>query len=251
MRRFARFYGANPLHLLTMMFCFALWLYVIVVAGPKTFINTAVWWQSIAVWFVGAAVLHDLLLFPLYALADLSLRTGLRAMRGLPIPLRARVPIVNYVRLPVLGTSLTFVMFFPGIIKQGTFFYHNATGLTQDPFLRRWLLLVAAMFATSALAYAVRLALRARRRPGATSRVVSPDGPGPSTAPAQVSATTRRGVWPRRALGRSASPEETVNRCISVVLDRSVAEVSEDGGLVEHGPGDLLGGTGVEDPAAT
>ena len=60
MRRFARFYGAHPLHLLTMMCCFALWLSVIVVAGPQTFINTHVWWQSIAVWFVGAAVLHDM-----------------------------------------------------------------------------------------------------------------------------------------------------------------------------------------------
>ena len=167
MRRFARFYGAHPLHLLTMMCCFALWLAVIVVAGPQTFINTQVWWQSIAVWFVGAAVLHDMLLFPLYALADLSLRTGLRAMRGVSIPKRTVVPIVNYVRLPVLGSGLTFLMFFPGIIKQGAFFYHNATGMTQDPFLHRWLLLVAAMFGTSAMAYALRLALHARRTPAA------------------------------------------------------------------------------------
>ena len=108
-----------------------------------------------------------MLLFPLYALADLSLRTGLRAMRGVSIPKRTVVPIVNYVRLPVLGSGLTFLMFFPGIIKQGAFFYHNATGMTQDPFLHRWLLLVAAMFGTSAMAYALRLALHARRTPAA------------------------------------------------------------------------------------
>jgi hypothetical protein len=170
MRRFARFYGANPLHLLTMMFCFALCLYVIVVAGPETLINTKVWWQSIAVWFFGGAVLHDLLLFPLYALADLSLRTGLRAMRHLPVTAATAVPIVNYVRLPVLGAGLTFLMFFPGLVKQGAFTFHNATGLTQDPFLQRWLLLVAAMFGTSALAYALRLAYRARRHRGASHR---------------------------------------------------------------------------------
>lgn len=162
MRRFARFYGANPLHLLTMMSCFALCLYVIVVAQPDTFVNTQVWWQSIAVWFIGAAILHDLLLFPLYALADLSLRSGLRAMSHLPVPAAAEVPMVNYVRVPVLGTGLTFLMFFPGLIKQGASTYHNATGLTQDPFLQRWLLLVAVMFATSALAYALRLARHTR-----------------------------------------------------------------------------------------
>ena len=185
MRRFARFYGAHPLHLLTMMCCFALWLSVIVVAGPQTFINTHVWWQSIAVWFVGAAVSHDMLLFPLYALADLSLRTGLRAMRGLPIPRRTAVPIVNYVRLPVLGTGLTFLMFFPGIIKQGAFFYHNATGMTQDPFLHRWLLLVAAMFGTSALAYALRLALHARR----TRTAHAHDQPSASPTTAETAST--------------------------------------------------------------
>jgi len=165
MRRLAKFYGANPLHLLTMMSCITLFLYVIAVAGAETFINTKVWWQSIIVWFVGAAVLHDLLLFPLYTLADLSLRSGLRAMGHLPAPAGAAVPVVNYVRLPVLGTGLTFLLFLPGLIKQGASTYHNATGLTQDPFLQRWLLLVAVMFGTSALAYAIRLAWHARRRP--------------------------------------------------------------------------------------
>lgn len=188
MRRFARFYGANPLHLLTMMLCIALCLYVIVVAGPNTFINTKVWWQSIAVWFIGGAILHDLLLFPLYALADLSLRTGLRAMSHFPVPAVAAVPMVNYVRLPVLGTGLTFLMFFPGLIKQGASTYHNATGLTQDPFLHRWLLLVAAMFATSALAYAIRLGCHARRHRRAPNRPAG--AAAPSTAPTPTPSAT-------------------------------------------------------------
>jgi hypothetical protein len=164
MDRVKRLYGGGPLHLLCMMFCFALWLYVIVVAGPATLVNPQVWWQSIAVWFIAGAILHDLLLFPLYALADLSLRSGLRAMQGLPIRTPAAVPIVNYVRVPVLGTGLSFLLFFPGLIRQGEVFYHNATGLTQDPFLHRWLLLVATMFGTSAAAYAVRLSWHSGRR---------------------------------------------------------------------------------------
>ena len=164
MRRFARIYGANPLHLLAMVACFALWGSVILVAGPKTFINTEVWWQSILLWFIGGAILHDLVLFPLYAVADWSLRTGLSAARGLPTATVTSVPVINYVRLPVLGTGLTFLLFLPGIIEQGAFFYVNATGLTQEPFFGRWLLLVGAMFGTSAVAYVLRVAWRAKSR---------------------------------------------------------------------------------------
>ena len=170
MQRFARIYGANPLHLLAMVACFALWGSVILVAGPMTFINTEVWWQSIAVWFIGGAVLHDLVLFPLYALADWSLRTGLRASMGSSLVRITDVPAINYVRLPVLGAGLTFLMFFPGIIEQGAAFYVSATGLTQDPFLRRWLLLVGAMFGTSAAAYVLRVAFQARKPPTAAGK---------------------------------------------------------------------------------
>lgn len=164
MQRFARIYGAHPLHLLAMVACFALWGSVILVAGPQTFFITEVWWQSIAVWFVGGAILHDLVLFPLYAVADWSLRTGLRASTGSTLVRITDVPAINYVRLPVLGTGLTFLMFFPGIIEQGANFYVNATGLTQEPFLSRWLLLVGAMFGTSAMAYVLRVAWHARKR---------------------------------------------------------------------------------------
>jgi hypothetical protein len=169
--RFARIYGARPLHLLAMVACFALWGSVILVAGPTTFLNTDVWWQSIAVWFIGGAVLHDLVLFPLYAVADWSLRTGLRASKGLSLDRITDVPAINYVRLPVLGTGLTFLMFFPGIIEQGAVFYVNATGLTQEPFLGRWLLLVGAMFGTSAMAYALRAAWQARKSSRTSGRI--------------------------------------------------------------------------------
>jgi hypothetical protein len=55
----------------------------------------------------------------------------------------------------------------PGIIEQGGATYQAATGQTQQPFLGRWLLLTAAMFALSALVYVARL-VAARRQ--ATSR---------------------------------------------------------------------------------
>ena len=114
MRAFARFYGAHPLHLLTMGFAFALVGYVVHVAGIQTFWNRDVWWQSIGVWFVGAVLVHDLLLFPLYALADRSLKTGLIAVRGRVPQLQASISPLNYIRVPALGTALTFALFFLG-----------------------------------------------------------------------------------------------------------------------------------------
>jgi hypothetical protein len=100
------------------------------------------------VWFLGAAVLHDGLLAPLYSGADRALLTLLP---------RARIPVINYVRVPALGAGLTFLLYLPGIIGQGGGTHMAATGLDQGPYLGRWLLLVAAMAAVSAAVYGVRV----------------------------------------------------------------------------------------------
>ncbi len=63
-----RWYGASPLHLLALLAAFALAGYAVravIMAGQ---------WTGFAVWFAVAIIGHDLLLFPLYSLADLSLR---------------------------------------------------------------------------------------------------------------------------------------------------------------------------------
>jgi hypothetical protein len=162
--RFKRLYGGHPLHLLTLLASFALVGYVISVLGTKQLWNSRVWWQSILVWFIAAIVLHDIVLFPLYALADRSLGAGWRAVTGRLPDRRPRVPPINYVRIPAMASGLLFFMFLPGIIEQGKITYHNATGLTQAPFLDRWLLITAALFGASAVAYGIRLLL-VRRRP--------------------------------------------------------------------------------------
>ena len=118
-RRVKGHYGAHPLHLLTLLACFAFVGYVISVMGPKQLWNSRVWWQSILVWFLGAIVLNDLVLFPFYALADRSLHAGWRAVTGHLPDRKPRVPIINYLRIPALGSGLLFAMFFPGIIEQG------------------------------------------------------------------------------------------------------------------------------------
>jgi hypothetical protein len=66
--------------------------------------------------------------------------------------------------MPTLATGLTFVLFLPGIIQQGAYTYTAATGLTQEPFLARWLLLVAGFYLASAISYVVRSVIT-RTRP--------------------------------------------------------------------------------------
>ncbi len=146
----ARAYGANPLHLLALLASFAVAGYAAAhLVHQSAFVR-------ILGWVLAAVIGHDLILFPLYALADRSLRAGLGALwprRGA----LARVPPLNYVRVPALGAGLLLLVFLPGIIRQGRSTYEAATGQTQQPFLDRWLLLTGAMFALSALVYAVRL----------------------------------------------------------------------------------------------
>lgn len=167
--RFAAFYGSNPLHLLGTITAWALAGYAVILLGPQALWNTTVWWQSIGVWFMAAIIAHDLVLFPLYALADRSLTAALSAIWGRRKRCATSAPQVlplNYLRVPTLAAGLSLVMFFPGIIRQGAASYAAATGQNQQPFLGRWLLLVAAVYGLSALTYAARLAVRGRSRAG-------------------------------------------------------------------------------------
>jgi hypothetical protein len=105
-------------------------------------------WFRMAVWFLAAVAVHDGMLLPLYSGADRAL---------VALAPRTRVPVVNHVRVPALGAGLTLLLFLPGIIRQGDGVVVGATGLDQAPFLGRWLLIVAVLFATSALVYGVRV----------------------------------------------------------------------------------------------
>jgi hypothetical protein len=143
-----RRYGAGPGHLAAVLLSFAVaGLAVAIVAGDPL-------WPWMLVWFAAAVVGHDLVLSPLAAGADRALRAGLTRLP------RLRVPAVNHVRVPALGAGLTFLLFLPGIVRQGEPVVRGQTGLDQAPFLGRWLLIVAAMAATSALVYALRLLTR-------------------------------------------------------------------------------------------
>ena len=143
-----RLYGAAPWHLLVLLGLLAVTAYT----GTRLLGDPAL--LRIAIWFVGAAVVWDLVLGPLVALAD----RGLQAALG-----RGHVPLLNHVRVPALLSGLLLLLFAPLVLQRSEGVYAAKTGLSQDPYLERWLAVTAVLFAASALAWVVAL-LRARRR---------------------------------------------------------------------------------------
>lgn len=128
MNRFRR-YGASPFHLALMLFSFALTAY----AGVRLLHGDTL---AVLVWFVGAAVVHDVLLLPLYSLAGRALAGSGRW--------------VNHVRVPAFLSGLLALVWFPLIFVPPRH-YEAATGLPPGVFLGRWLLVTAVLFAVSAL----------------------------------------------------------------------------------------------------
>ncbi|CAM5685714.1 hypothetical protein SPURM210S_02778 [Streptomyces purpurascens] len=137
----------SPFHLLLLACSFALAAY----AGVRLLADD---WFGVALWFVGAALLHDLVLLPLYAALDRAVVQGLGAVR--------RREWTMYVRVPAALSALLLLVWFPligGMVERR---YRSATGLPADVFLARWLLITAVLFGGSALLLGIRL-LRERR----------------------------------------------------------------------------------------
>jgi hypothetical protein len=158
-----RWYGDSPLHLLALVASFALAGYAVLA------VVTAQQWRGFAVWFAVAIVGHDLLLFPLYSLADLSVRRLLpRRARGAGETDavgagRAAPPVLNYLRVPAAFSLLLLIVWFPLILGLSAGTYHRASGLSASPYLGRWLAVTGVLFAGSAACYAVALRRAGRR----------------------------------------------------------------------------------------
>ncbi|MEV4619006.1 hypothetical protein AB0J74_09925 [Asanoa sp. NPDC049573] len=154
-------YGAGAPHAVVLLGCFTIagWA-VFLVSGEAT-----VW--RMALWFVGAAIAHDLVLFPVYAAVDRRLRRATRTDLGNEEgrPGRAavaadRVAVLNHIRVPALGAALLFLVFLPGILNLGDATYAAATGEQRVSYAIRWLWVSGALFLLSGLVLAVRLARR-------------------------------------------------------------------------------------------
>jgi Na+/melibiose symporter-like transporter len=153
MTGFRRLYGSNPLHLIghLAVFFVAGWA-IDQIIGGGTIIN----WMA---WFVGAALLHDLVLLPLYSLADRGLvnNGGNRVARA-----ARRRTWVNYIRVPAAISAILLLVYFPVILGYSSTNYRNDTGHSLTGYTRNWLLVTAGLFVGSALIYVVR---SMRRRP--------------------------------------------------------------------------------------
>ncbi|MHC3469641.1 hypothetical protein ACYF6T_13080 [Streptomyces sp. 7R007] len=141
----------SPLQLLLLACSFALAAY----AGVRLLAGD---WFGVALWVVGAALVHDLVLLPVYAVAD----------RALVRAAGARRRWVGYARVPAALSLLLLLVWFPLISGQVAGRYARATGLSADGYLARWLLVSAALFGGSALLLVLRLLRRAtKQRPPA------------------------------------------------------------------------------------
>jgi hypothetical protein len=167
MARFLRWYGANPLHLLTLGACFALAGYAAAQLVPSRPLG-------VAVWFLAAVIGHDLLLVPLYSLADRPVMAAIRH-RAPRLPM---VPWINYVRVPAVLSGLLLLVWFPLIFRLPAPF-QAATTLSEDPYVWHWLAVTGALFLLSAAAFALRLraasrAARLAAQPAVVSAAASP-----------------------------------------------------------------------------
>ena len=135
-----RRYGAGPLHLLATTASLAVVAYALLELLDRP------GWPSVLLWLGGAVIAHDLVAFPLYSL--LGLLAGRAAVSGAG-------PAVNYVRVPALLSAFALIAWFPLILGLSDDGYEAASGLETSPFLGRWLLLTAALFAGSGLVYAI------------------------------------------------------------------------------------------------
>ena len=139
---FVRRYGASPLHLAAHLAALALagWALLQVMD-----IRAASNW---ALWFLGAALLHDLLFVPAYSLLDRALRLG-----------RA-TSVANVVRIPAFISGVLLLVSFPRVLDRQPGNYERVAGYAPTGYLEAWLLITAGLFAASLAWWVV-------RRPGA------------------------------------------------------------------------------------
>jgi hypothetical protein len=170
MRRQLRWYGASPLHLLALLACFGLAGYAAVRLASSHPV-------AVAAWFLGAVIGHDLLLMPLYSLADRSAMAALRHRE----PQLPAAPWINYLRVPAALSGLLLLVWFPLILRLRSP-YQASTTLSADPYLWHWLAVTGTLFLLSAVAFALRL--RGQSRTAAPQGAGAGEGDGEGEQPA-------------------------------------------------------------------
>lgn len=148
LRLWRRRYGASPLHLLLHLAAFGIALFAlqrIIVAGRAI---------NFLAWFVGAAVLHDVFLVPVYSVLDRAAGRGVQLSRLQ----RGGVPVINHIRAPAVISGALLLVYLPEIIGKSEHTYFNVSGHHLRNYLLTWLLTTAGLFLASAVIYAARVA---------------------------------------------------------------------------------------------
>jgi len=105
--------------------------------------------MSFVIWFVGAAILHDMLFLPAYSGLDVIAR---------------RVPhAVNFLRFPAVISGVLLLVWFPLILVRSGSAFTRVSGVPVEHYARNWALITVGLFACSAVLYGGR-ELAARRR---------------------------------------------------------------------------------------
>ena len=153
MRWLARLYGRRGAgHALAMLFTYGVAAYAV----ASIFANARPW--TVLLWLGGAIVAHDFVFLPLYtAIYRLARRAG-----GARPARRRRVIALQHAAAPAMLSLLLLLAWLPLVLRLSEANYRPTTGMTQEPYLGRWLALTGALFALSAVAYVVRVSRRGR-----------------------------------------------------------------------------------------
>lgn len=158
LERFRYEYGAEPLHLLATVASLAIFAYALlrIFEIPST--------GGILLWLGAAIVLHDLIALPLYSL---FLRIAEETTDAAVEPRRRALLTLNHIRIPVAFSALLLLISFPLVFQIDEPRYRLTLGdqLSLDRYLGNWLLITAALFASSGLLYALKLRGKRSKRP--------------------------------------------------------------------------------------
>lgn len=142
-----RLYGSGPVHLLAHLGAFALagWSILQITGIGGSF--------RVLLWFIGAVIIHDALVLPLYSTAD---RGAQGAAAVIDHGAGAGVRVINHLRVPAALSAVTLLAFAPLIFGRGDAALARVSGVDPSGYALRWVLLTVVLFAASALVYAVR-----------------------------------------------------------------------------------------------
>jgi hypothetical protein len=150
-RRVRNPYGGRPSHLLAMFITLTLATY----AWTRIFQHPEAW--KVVLWFIGAIVVHDFVLLPLYVALYAAAFRALDASRG-----PERVMLLHHLVVPAVISGLLLLIWLPEILRLSSANLRLLAHLSEQGYLGRWLAITGALFTCSALLFLFRRRALAR-----------------------------------------------------------------------------------------